>query len=30
MDLQQLLGGTLGEQATQLISKQLGIDATQT
>lgn len=29
MDLQQLLGGALGEQATQLISKQLGIDATQ-
>jgi hypothetical protein len=29
MDLQQLLGGSLGEEATQLISQQLGIDATQ-
>ena len=29
MDLQQLIGGTLGEQATQLISNQLGIDANQ-
>ncbi len=29
MDLQQLLGGTLGEQATQLISSQLGIDQSQ-
>lgn len=29
MDLQQLLGGTLGEQATQLISNQLGIDQNQ-
>lgn len=29
MDLQQLLGGSLGQEATQLISKQLGIDANQ-
>lgn len=29
MDLQQLLGGALGQEATQLISKQLGIDANQ-
>ena len=29
MDLQQLLGGSLGQEATQLISQQLGIDATQ-
>jgi hypothetical protein len=29
MDLQQLLGGALGQQATQLISQQLGLDANQ-
>ena len=29
MDLQQLLGGSLGEEASKLISQQLGIDATQ-
>jgi hypothetical protein len=29
MDLQQLLGGSLGQEATQLISQQLGIDANQ-
>lgn len=29
MDLQQLLGGSLGQEATQLISQQLGIDAGQ-
>ena len=29
MDIQQLLGGALGQQATQLISNQLGIDANQ-
>jgi len=29
MDVQQLLGGALGQQATQLISQQLGIDANQ-
>jgi len=29
MDIQQLLGGNLGQQATQLISNQLGIDANQ-
>jgi len=29
MDLQQLLGGSLGQQATQLISKQLGLDESQ-
>lgn len=29
MDLQQLLGGSLGQEATQLISQQLGIDPTQ-
>lgn len=29
MDLQELLGGSLGQQATQLISQQLGIDPTQ-
>jgi hypothetical protein len=29
MDLQQLLGGSLGQEATQLIRQQLGIDANQ-
>lgn len=29
MDLQQLLGGSLGKEATELISQQLGIDANQ-
>ncbi len=29
MDLQQLLGGSLGQEATQLISQQLGIDTNQ-
>ncbi|MBK9330198.1 MAG: DUF937 domain-containing protein [Sphingobacteriales bacterium] len=29
MDLQQLLGGSLGQEATQLISQQLGIDPNQ-
>lgn len=29
MDLKELLGGALGQEATQLISKQLGIDANQ-
>lgn len=29
MDLQQLLGGSLGQEATKLISSQLGIDETQ-
>lgn len=29
MDLQQLMNGALGQQATQLISSQLGIDANQ-
>lgn len=29
MDLQQLIGGALGQQATQLISNQLGIDQNQ-
>lgn len=29
MDLQQLLGGSLGQEATQLISQQLGIDSNQ-
>jgi len=29
MDLQQLFGGALGQQATQLISQQLGLDANQ-
>ena len=29
MDLQELLGGSLGQEATQLISQQLGIDTNQ-